>query len=473
MTRCGGDSKNNHPDPIPLATRGFFTYITSMKRVPAKKNKAFCIAPWSHTYISPQSERRLCCASREKAQFIKQYIDTGRDDQEQYQPLTLEKHWNSEFMRNIRKQMLQGEAPDECQVCNNQVLNLHTYKDYFNETLFPDLLEKAFHETDDTGATTMEPVSFDYRFSNLCNFKCRMCGPQLSSSWEAEAIKYKNEDGHLERWMQPDLRTKMKTFESEVVSKEFWQSIETQKIREIYWVGGEPLMWPIHWKAMHHLVESGHAKEVIVRYNTNLSIIERDKTNLFDHLLPHFKHYNICASLDAIGDIGEFIRTGLVWEQFKDNFEYARQNIANRDDNELVLDLTLTLPGLFGLKDYIEYANQQDVKIYTKIVFDFDPSKILSPFALPKDLLTRLLDDLIKEIQPITNQKNKSVLDTLKEMKNRPSFEEKYPDNYQSGLRKGKEFLLRLQNRRSDQKNISIEDILRKHSDIYSWWNCI
>ena len=27
-------------------------------------NKVFCTAPWTHTYISPQSERRMCCASR-------------------------------------------------------------------------------------------------------------------------------------------------------------------------------------------------------------------------------------------------------------------------------------------------------------------------------------------------------------------------------------------------------------------------
>ena len=33
------------------------------------ENKVFCMAPWSHTYISPQGERRLCCASREEHSF--------------------------------------------------------------------------------------------------------------------------------------------------------------------------------------------------------------------------------------------------------------------------------------------------------------------------------------------------------------------------------------------------------------------
>ena len=35
-----------------------------------------CMAPWTHTYLSPQTERRMCCASREPAQSFEQYIDT-------------------------------------------------------------------------------------------------------------------------------------------------------------------------------------------------------------------------------------------------------------------------------------------------------------------------------------------------------------------------------------------------------------
>ena len=34
------------------------------------------MAPWVHTYLSPQMERRLCCASLEKATNFNQYIDT-------------------------------------------------------------------------------------------------------------------------------------------------------------------------------------------------------------------------------------------------------------------------------------------------------------------------------------------------------------------------------------------------------------
>ena len=32
----------------------------------------------------------------------------------------------------------------------------------------------------------------DFRFSNLCNFKCRTCGPDLSSSWYEDHNKMWN-----------------------------------------------------------------------------------------------------------------------------------------------------------------------------------------------------------------------------------------------------------------------------------------
>ena len=44
----------------------------------------FCVAPWTHTYVSPQGERRLCCASREEPQFQKQYIDTGSNNKQEF-----------------------------------------------------------------------------------------------------------------------------------------------------------------------------------------------------------------------------------------------------------------------------------------------------------------------------------------------------------------------------------------------------
>ena len=90
-----------------------------------------CLAPWTHTYLSPQTERRMCCASREPAQNFQQYIDTSAGTGK-YIPITLEEHWNSDHMRSVRRRMMAGETLPECDVCNHKLLNTSVYRDYFN-----------------------------------------------------------------------------------------------------------------------------------------------------------------------------------------------------------------------------------------------------------------------------------------------------------------------------------------------------
>ena len=164
------------------------------------KPENLCFAPWTHTYLSPQTERRLCCASREPAQNFKQYIDTSEGTNE-YIPISLNEYWNSESIKRVRRQMLNNKVPPECVVCDKKLLNQDVYRDYFNH-LFQHKWQEVIDTTDEFGNTTMQPVSWDYRFSNLCNFKCRMCGPMLSSSWETEARK----NGNIEPWMEKTVK---------------------------------------------------------------------------------------------------------------------------------------------------------------------------------------------------------------------------------------------------------------------------
>jgi hypothetical protein len=100
-------------------------------------------------------------------------------------------------------------------------------------------------------------------------------------------------------WMESPLREQIKKFQDTQVVAEFLSAVESKTIKEIYWCGGEPLMWDIHWQAMQRIIELGFAKDVYVRYNTNLSRTSFKKaSNCFD-LLPQFQDWQICASLDG------------------------------------------------------------------------------------------------------------------------------------------------------------------------------
>lgn len=436
---------------------------------PSEGNNCFCVAPWTHTYLSPQGERRLCCASREKATYIKQYIDSDTpDDNSYFNPVSLEQHWNSEYMKDIRKRIMNGDSIPQCQVCNEQILNLYTYKGYFTNTLFPHKIDEIFEKTDDTGYTELTPVSYDYRISNLCNFKCRMCGDLLSSQWEKERITMGNIDENIEPFYKKENQSKFKKFQKDVAEKELWKAVYDGTIEEIYWVGGEPLMWKIHWDIMKYLVNNNQSKNVIVRYNTNLSKVSYNNTNLYD-LLPNFKNVNVCSSIDGTGEIVEFIRSGIIWDKWLKNF---RDGLFLNDiygEHGMVFDLTITLPGLFSIKSLFDLAIELNVITYIKTTFSFDSSVVMSPLAMPKQILIEIVDDIIQYIEPKITEKTKIYLEALQDLKNKNTFDETYPD-YMEGLKRGKQNMIRIGDFRKDD---IFEDIIKKNKKLLEWWKKI
>lgn len=427
-----------------------------------EKPKTLCLAPWVHTYLSPVTERRMCCASREPAQNFEQYIDT-KSGTGKYIPITLEEHWNSNHMKSVRKRMMSGETLPECEVCNDKLLNTSVYRSYF-DSMFGDKYKHISETTDETGHTTMKPVSWDYRFSNLCNFKCRTCGDMLSSAWETEQRQHNmiNWANPKNNWMLPEVKQEIEKFQSSVIEQEFSEAVENHQIEEVYWVGGEPLMYEQHWQYMKRIVELGDGKNVYARYNTNLSRISYKGTNLYSDILSRLRDWQICASLDGTGKIGEYIRTGLDYNQWLKNFRAGVKTTTHR--RQMRIDFTLTLPGMFEIGRVQQLAKDENVDILAKVIFSFSPDIILSPLSLPKTLLHNWLDELIPTA-------NGQILDVLIQLKNRPTFEEQWPESFRESLAQGKSRVLQLESIRKD--SYTLADILKERPEIYEWYQAI
>ena len=417
------------------------------------------MAPWVHSYLSPQSERRMCCASREPAQNFQQYIDTSTGSGT-YIPITLEQHWNSDHMKSVRRRMMSGEQLPECDVCNDQLLNTDVYRTYFWH-LFKHKYSDVMAATSEDGYYEPLPVSWDYRFSNLCNFKCRTCGDMLSSAWETEQKQHNmiNWSNPKNLWMRNDVKQQIEKFQDSVVEQEFSQAVEQHRIEEVYWVGGEPLMYKQHWQYMQRIIELGDGPRVYARYNTNLSRVDYRGINLYRDILSGLRDWQICASLDGTGSIGEYIRTGLDYDQWLENFRGA---IAiQRHPRQVRIDFTLTLPGMFEVGSITELAQQLGVDVLVKVIFSFSPDIIMSPLALPRHLLHPWLDELIA-------QTSGAMQAVLTQLKNRPTFEEQWPDQCQQAIAQGKARVLQLEQIRTQK--ITMTDILAARADILKWW---
>jgi hypothetical protein len=405
----------------------------------------------------------MCCASRESAQNFEQYIDTSAGTGV-YRPVSLNEHWNSPHMRSVRLRMMRGETLPECEVCNEKLLNTDVYRTYFNR-LFEHKYEECMRATDRYGFTRVSPVSWDYRFSNLCNFKCRTCGDMLSSSWESEQRQHNMIDftNSKNNWMRPEVREQISHFQDTQIEHEFALAVEQHRVEEVYWVGGEPLMYEQHWRYMRRIIELGDGPKVYARYNTNLSRVNYRGCNLYRDLLAHVRDWQICASLDGTGATGEYIRTGLDYSTYLENFKQGLE-IA-RHPRQMRIDFTLTLPGLFEVESVQALAYQLGVDILAKVVFGFSPDIIMSPLALPRALLDQTVDRLM------LNLPAGALKDVLLQLKLRPTFEEQWPTEWQAELAKGKRRVLQLEHIRGD--SYTMADILQPDQEIYDWYQAI
>jgi hypothetical protein len=283
----------------------------------------------------------------------------------------------------------------------------------------------------------------------------------LSSSWESEQKQHNMVNWHDSKnnWMRNNIRGAIQSFQQDQVEAEFSHAVEQHLVEEVYWVGGEPLMYEQHWRYMKRIVELGDGPRLYARYNTNLSRIQHRGVDLFGDILSHVRDWQICASLDGTNEIGEYIRTGLDYEHFKRNFEHGLQYATS--PRQMRIDFTLTLPGMFEVDAIQQLARQFGVELLAKVIFSFSPDIIMSPLALPRALLDPWVDEL-------AGRSAGAMRDVLLQLKNRPTFEEQWPDTYQESLAKGKTRVLKLEQIRTQK--VTMTDILGARPDVLEWW---
>ena len=286
----------------------------------------------------------------------------------------------------------------------------------------------------------------------------------LSSSWESEQRNYDMWSPERQPWMASPLRQQISFFQDSTVVMEFMNAIEEKRMEEIYWVGGEPLMWDIHWNAMARIIDLKFSDKVYVRYNTNLSRTEFKGKKLFE-LLRQFRDWQVCASIDGTGEIGEYIRTGLNYKKFIENFKEGLAVARNK--RQMQLDFTITMPGLQEIPNMFDLSQQLNAKLLTKVTFAFDSQQIMSPMCLPKTLLNEIIDENLAYIRPRATPLQQSLIDVLENMKTRPTFWEEYP-KAEIGIRSGKTRCERIDAIRStDIKKILTDKRLLE------WWKNI
>jgi hypothetical protein len=111
-----------------------------------------------------------------------------------------------------------------------------------------------------------------------------------------------------------------------------------------------------------------------------------------------------------------------------------------------------------------QLAQDLDSEVLAKLIFSFTPDIIMSPLALPR----QILDDWIDRTVPLLSPG--AIRDVIVQLKQRPVFEEQWPDSYRSALAMGKARLQRIDRIRGGK---TLADILQQDKTLHEWYQQI
>lgn len=248
--------------------------------------------PWIHFHLNSKGKVNACCVSN---------INYGNVNNN-----SISEIWNGERIKQVRNKFVNGTPDKRCGVCVNR-------EQAGAKSIRQETFEK-FGDIDITSA--VNPIYFDIRFSNVCNFKCRTCWHGASSKWFNDAKILGTNLG------EKSIIKNIKDF-TNFINK---NGPYLHNAKEIYFAGGEPLVTEEHYLLLDYLIEN-EITNLRLRYNTNFSILEFKGRNILDYW-QQFSEVEILASIDESEELGEFIRKELDWSRFVLNREKLRQ-LAN------------------------------------------------------------------------------------------------------------------------------------------------
>jgi len=148
----------------------------------------FCILPWSHLQIAPNGTVKMCCIAGEdlhdRGRPLSLYTDTYEDI------------WNSDYMRDVRRGMAQGEKISACRRCFEEEDSVGESRRTIQNATWLAKSDRSRQELIELARSnqwrvSQRPTFLQLNMGSLCNLACRMCSSQYSSRIESDPVHSK------------------------------------------------------------------------------------------------------------------------------------------------------------------------------------------------------------------------------------------------------------------------------------------
>jgi sulfatase maturation enzyme AslB (radical SAM superfamily) len=237
---------------------------------------SYCVVPWLAASTTTMGKFVTCCVDPRDDHRLR------RSDGSEYHILDDDaiESINSQTNIEVRVQMLAGEQPNRCVRC----YDIEKCDGGNGATSYRQSMNRQFYDYLEFGETgTLRHI--DFRLGNVCNLKCRMCGPKSSSKWfkELKDLNPISNPTPPTTW-QDDDRT------IEFVSK------CASSLVDVRFAGGEPMLSKQHYKIVDYLIETGLSKNIELKYNINGTLMPDDLMSKWSE----FKSVHLAISIDGV-----------------------------------------------------------------------------------------------------------------------------------------------------------------------------
>ncbi len=336
---------------------------------------------------------------------------------------------NTEFKKERRREMLNGERPVECDYC----WRIEDHSDHFSDRVTKSITSWSLPYLEEiinsNGTENIYPKYVEVSFSNICNFKCAYCGPAFSSKWTEEVkqkgpykyIDYKgnfrefgfinpNEVQYLEREHNPYIEAFWKWFPEAV-----------KHMHHFRITGGEPLLSKHTTKVIDYLLENPQP-QLKFAINTNAcppgkiwKIFTKKLNLLLD--TKSIKEITIFTSAEAKGIQNDYIRFGMNYELWLNNI---RKLLKRSPNVKLSIMCAVNVLSITSLHLMISDINK--IRRATKAIISMDFAYVRNPKFLdmritPRKLLDYYLDKATGELDLVVeNRKLNRIYDNICEL---------------------------------------------------------
>ena len=313
----------------------------------------FCVMPFIHSFVTPNIISP-CCAYTDQIKL---------NSKKQY--------WQSSKLQNIQKNMLENKRDSGCSICwKKEDRGFSSLRQHSNQIYAKELNQIK------NGLVPNEPMYLDLRLGNLCNLKCRMCISEWSSQIAGEILDNPNED-----WIDTPTQKVIG------LDNDSWETIERwiPYVKRVFMTGGEPTIIKRNLDYIDKIIDSGHAKEVELIFTTNATNINKK----FIENSKKFKSVSFNVSIDATGELANYIRNPSDWNTIEKNMNLLYDSGMGVSFNTTIQWLNMT-----RLNEIFNFLKQSKISfggIWFQLVTD---PYYLDPIYAPTFMKQKCINDI-------------------------------------------------------------------------------